>query len=142
MATIAVLTDIDDTIVDFVKKADDKLQKSPFIQKGYATYYRVITVDKVVNVDKYLVIAKMGNYSKNIPLLIGALLFCTIVIFLGISWWLIAPMVIASFNFFTSDTFVWLLFKEGVKKAGYRKPMKRVHLSEAIELMGDLIGSL
>jgi len=83
--------------------------------------------------DVDIVVVGLGAFLPIKPYIIGLVGACLLYFFIGPSYWLILPALIASGSYFHSRHFIRFLLKRGLRKAGYSGTIKPASNDQIIE---------
>ena len=132
MAIFGVLMDDKETANNFIEATKERLRKGNLATNPFTACIKTITQierEKDIAVQKKLHIIDIEPIYFNYPLL-GAF---TSLVLLVVSYWALIPLaVFLFFSLFWSGHFYYLIFKLGLKKAGYKGKIVRVSLKEVV----------
>jgi len=93
---------------------NDNLVENPFV--GGVKKYRVSSIKQLMVFD---IVPIYPNFT-----FFGWLVLLPMLLFLGVSWWLLIPFGILFLGFLWTSRFYYFFVKLGLRKAGYSGPVK------------------
>ena len=77
-------------------------------------------------------------FNTSVLIYLTAFMAAIMYIFLGISYWLLIPVLFTILLFFTTGTFIFIMNKKALKKVGYTGYIKKINLDDTISRLVKL----
>lgn len=111
----------------FVVETNIRLRNPNFLQNPF---YGIVKY-----VEDFCIVEMKPLWFNMAP--VGLVIFIASVYFRGFSLWNLPGLIILSSGLFWSHYFMYLMFRIGIRKAGYRGPIKLLKHSEALRRLAD-----
>lgn len=139
MAIFGVRTDNKPVVKQFVKEVAERVNGGDLVKNPFTGYAKIIVTKP--NPQETTTIIKMSPLWPNFAPWGALMTFIGWLIFGGVThpFYLLIPLSFLVLGFFWTEDFFYLTFKLGLRKAGYKGPIKRIKLKVLVdELAGRL----
>lgn len=132
MALFGVRTQNNLKVVRFVKEVLERLNSFDIKRNPFRGYIKSFKDEKDL-----VIVINMSPLWPNLTPLIALISLIPILFFNGIqgSNWFLIPLFFISLGFFWTPDFFYMVFKAGIKKAGYKGFIKRIKKNDLIDVL-------
>lgn len=131
MAVFGVETDNNDLGNNFIIESNERLKNTDIKKNPFVGYIKIVNKDSFKTTSVIRMVPLWPNFGPWIAL------FSLIPIFI-FGWYdsalaLSVPLIFSCISFFWSEQFFYIVFKAGLKKAGYIGDFKKLKKSDLID---------
>ena len=130
MAVFGIKTKLNPDVLKFLKDIKKRFKDADLVKNPFTSYIKHFKKQ-----NDLIIVLKMVPLWPNFPPFVAGLSLATLILFGGLSnpFLLLIPLFFLSLTFFWTENFFFLIFKAGVRKAGYKGIIKRIKKNVLIE---------
>lgn len=127
MALFAVKTDRSDAVADWFNETTSRARESNMLKNPFN-----IRVKRIFRRTYWVLVLEVSPVYPNLSIF-GWMTAVGIVMLWGWTWWLLPAVFIGCLGVFWTSEFYFLVTKMGLRKAGYKGPVKRLRFADVIK---------